>query len=129
VLTGEYQRAVQTGRRIDGIACPAPEPISFFDLPEGLTTIACTKCGRMGRYKAGGVALAPFVNRFGPDASSDVLRRSARCSRCGSKGATLQHPSWAGSQIGFQPFPVGRVQSGEIKREGAPATTLGTSPS
>src|SRR6516164_8603401 len=44
--------------------------------------------------------------RWGPDASSDVLRRSARCNKSGRKGAVLQHPSWAGMHIGFEPFPV-----------------------
>jgi len=51
------------------------------------------------------VAIAPFVIRWGSEVSSDVLRRSARCSLCGHKGATLTHPSWAGLQVGFAPFP------------------------
>ena len=33
-------------------------------------------------------------SRWGMDASSDVLRRNARCSACGRRRATLQHPSW-----------------------------------
>jgi hypothetical protein len=48
------------------------------------------------------------VIRWGPGASSDLLRRSARCTKCGRKGAVLQHPSWAGMHIGFEPFPVSR---------------------
>ena len=52
------------------------------------------------------MAFVPLMIRWGSDASSDVLRRSARCSRCGMKGATLQHPSWMGSEVGFQPFPA-----------------------
>jgi len=51
--------------------------------------------------------LAPFVIRFGPDASSDLLRRNLRCTACGRKGATLQHPSFVDIQVGFQPFPSG----------------------
>ena len=51
------------------------------------------------------VALVPFIIRWGPDASSDMLRRSARCSSCGRKGAALQHPSRAGMHVGFEPFP------------------------
>jgi hypothetical protein len=34
---------------------------------------------------------------------------SAQCARgtsCGSKGATIQRPGWAGKDIGFQPFPT-----------------------
>jgi hypothetical protein len=33
------------------------------------------------------IALAPFMIRWGPDVSSDVLRRSARCTQCGQKSA------------------------------------------
>ena len=29
---------------------------------------------------------------------------------CGSKGATIQRPGWAGKDIGFQPFPTERVR-------------------
>ena len=52
------------------------------------------------------MALAPAIIRWGPDASSDMLRQRARCSGCGSKGATLQIPSWVGSEIGLAPFPT-----------------------
>jgi hypothetical protein len=40
-----------------------------------------------------------------PAASSDMLRRSARCSACGARGATTMLPSWGGSHIGWRPFP------------------------
>jgi hypothetical protein len=30
----------------------------------------------------------------------------ARCTSCGGKGATLQHPGWAGNNVGFYPFPT-----------------------
>lgn len=50
------------------------------------------------------VTLAQFVIRWGPDASSDILRRAARCGRCGGQGAVLQSPSWMGSEQGFQSF-------------------------
>jgi hypothetical protein len=30
----------------------------------------------------------------------------ARCTDCGAKGAILQHPSWTGSHVGFEPFPA-----------------------
>jgi hypothetical protein len=53
------------------------------------------------------VAVVPFIIRWGPNASSDMLRQCARCTCCGSKGATLQHPSWGGNSIGFLPFPIG----------------------
>jgi hypothetical protein len=55
------------------------------------------------------VALTPFIIRWGPDASSDLLRASARCAVCGGRGATLQHPSWGGCGIGWMPFPTQRL--------------------
>lgn len=52
--------------------------------------------------------LAPWIIRWGSDASSDVLRQCAKCGKCGHKRATLEHPSWGGSDVGFVPFPVDR---------------------
>jgi hypothetical protein len=52
------------------------------------------------------MALAPLMIRWGAETSSDRLRQRARCTKCGHKGATLQHPGWAGTHIGFQPFPA-----------------------
>jgi hypothetical protein len=54
-------------------------------------------------------AFVPLMIRWGGDASSDKLRRCARCTVCGHKGATLQHPSWVDRGIGFQPFPGGEA--------------------
>src|SRR5215510_4179632 len=50
------------------------------------------------RHKAP-MALAPLIIRWGGDASSDVFRRSARCTYCRRKGADLQHPSARSSDI------------------------------
>jgi hypothetical protein len=48
------------------------------------------------------VAFTPLT-RWGPDASSDLLRRSARCEKCGAKGgASLQHPSWFDEQVRWE---------------------------
>ena len=52
------------------------------------------------------LACAVALIRWGASASSDVLRERARCTACGRKGATLQHPSWAGEHVGFELFPV-----------------------
>jgi|SRR5580692_8317494 hypothetical protein len=52
------------------------------------------------------MALVPLIIRWGAEASSDQLRQRARCTKCGHRGATLQHPGWAGTHIGFQPFPM-----------------------
>jgi hypothetical protein len=35
-----------------------------------------------------------------------VLRERVRCTRCGRRGADLQHASWGNSMIGYAPFPV-----------------------
>jgi len=40
------------------------------------------------------LACAVAVIRWGADASSDRLRQRARCSACGRKGATIQHPGY-----------------------------------
>ena len=50
--------------------------------------------------------VAVAVIRWGPNTSSAKLRRCARCSACGNKGATIQHPGWGGNDVGFLPFPV-----------------------
>jgi hypothetical protein len=42
------------------------------------------------------IAITPLIIRWGPDASSDQLRTSARCAKCGRKGATLTGPAGAG---------------------------------
>ena len=51
------------------------------------------------------MALVPLLIRWGPGASSDRLRQSARCTHCGTKGATLRLPSWVNSAMGCQAFP------------------------
>jgi hypothetical protein len=43
------------------------------------------------------------------DTSSDKLRNCARCTTCGTKGATWQQPGWTGEQIGFAPWPARKV--------------------
>src|SRR6516165_11167000 len=61
------------------------------------------------------LASAVAVILWGPKASSDKLRAAARCTGCGNKGATVQHPGWAGNHIGFQPFPTSVVD--EMREE------------
>lgn len=51
------------------------------------------------------ITLAWAVILFGPDASSDLLRRNGRCQACGKRGASLQSPSWIGTEQGFAGFP------------------------
>ena len=38
-----------------------------------------------------------------------MIRRCARCSKCGRKGASLTAPSWESLDIGFALFPVERI--------------------
>jgi hypothetical protein len=52
------------------------------------------------------LACAVAVIRWGAGASSDRLRQRVRCTGCGNKGATIQHPGWGGNDVGFMPFPT-----------------------
>jgi hypothetical protein len=50
--------------------------------------------------------LAPFVIRWGPDASSEMLRMNLTCTHTGHRRPSVQHPSWVDEEIGLQPCPV-----------------------
>jgi hypothetical protein len=63
--------------------------------------VHCEKCQHRSP-----LACAVAVIRWGPNTSSDKLRQCARCTSCGNRGATIQHPGWADKNIGFQPFPT-----------------------
>jgi hypothetical protein len=65
--------------------------------------VNCEKCPHHAP-----LACAVPVIRWGADVSSDVRER-ARCTACGHKGATIQHPGWGGEHIGFLRFPVERT--------------------
>jgi hypothetical protein len=81
---------------------PGPRP-TLADLQRShcWTWVYCEKCSHRAP-----MALVPLIIRWGAEASSDRLRERARCTKCGHRGATLQHPGWAGTHIGFQPFPA-----------------------
>jgi hypothetical protein len=64
----------------------------------------CTSSAYSSHYAP--VAIAPFVIRWGPHASSDTLRRRARCSKCGHKGAATMCPSYVDAITGLAPFPA-----------------------
>ena len=55
------------------------------------------------------VAIAPYVIRWGPDGWKDMLRRAARCTKCGKRGVEIQHPSWGGSDTGWAPMPISQM--------------------
>jgi hypothetical protein len=48
--------------------------------------VVCEQC-----FHRRPVAFVPLIIRWGPDASSDMLRWSARCTKCGRKGAVLRY--------------------------------------
>ena len=82
---------------------PGPVP-TLGQLQTGEVKWVWAYCERMGCSHVAPVALAPYVIRWGPDASSDVLRERLKCAKCGRKGATLKHPSWY--EWGWQPWPA-----------------------
>ena len=83
---------------------PPPPIATLGQLHSGQPHWFWAHCGMCSRQRA--IPLAPFVIRWGTDASSDMLRRNLTCSHCGHRGASLQHPSWVDTQIGVQPFPT-----------------------
>lgn len=62
-------------------------------------------CASIDCHHSAPMALAPLIIRWGPGASSDKLRRCARCTRCGYRGATLSTPSWIHTDGSCAPFP------------------------
>jgi hypothetical protein len=64
--------------------------------------VICARCLRRTP-----TALAPWIIRWGAEASSDMLRRSARCTQCDGKGATIQIPGWGGLQTPVRGWPEG----------------------
>jgi hypothetical protein len=55
------------------------------------------------------VGVAAFVIRWGPDESSNRLRRAARCGACGHLGAATMHPGMSGFLL--SPFPAGHAKA------------------
>jgi hypothetical protein len=76
----------------------------------------CDSCGR-----GAPAAVAPWIIRLGAGASSDQVRRNARCAICRERGATLRLPSWGGLEVGIAPFPANRP----VKRLSAPLAAVG----
>jgi hypothetical protein len=74
--------------------------------PGGWVWVYCE--GQGCRHHAA-MAVASLVIRWGPETSSDKLRRCARCTACGRKGATLRRASWTDNLLGWQPFPVDQM--------------------
>ena len=79
--------------------------------------------------RSAAVALAPFIIRWGAEASSNLLRRNARCQKCGTKGVTIQLPGWFGPNNTEAPFPVDRMSPWPKLIRAASPTDPGSAPS
>jgi hypothetical protein len=96
-----------------GLGVVDRHPIGAMRIPRANTTLGdlhratpwlwlyCEKCQHYAP-----LACAVPVIRWAAQTSSDKLRQCARCTACGHKGATIQHPGLAGEHIGFMPFPT-----------------------
>lgn len=49
--------------------------------------------------------LPAFIAKYGPDASTNVVRANAVCTVCGTRGCTMTAPSWDGADKGWAEFP------------------------
>lgn len=56
------------------------------------------------------IALAPYIIRWGADASIDLLRQRVRCSKCGRMGATIKKRSWDAHRQEWQQWPQSSSQ-------------------
>jgi hypothetical protein len=66
--------------------------------------VRCTEPRACGHRVA--MASAPPIIRWGSDDWPAMLRRHARCSHCGRRGAATTMPSWGGMGIGWSELPV-----------------------
>jgi hypothetical protein len=61
-------------------------------------------CGKCRRWVA--VPLAPFIIRWGTDASGDLLCKSLRCTKCGHRGGSFTVPSHCSLEVPSLRFPA-----------------------
>jgi hypothetical protein len=78
-------------------------PVSTLADLRGVTRWLWVICARCLRRTP--TALAPWIIRWGAGASSDMLRRSARCTECGRKGATIRILGWGALQAPVRGWP------------------------
>ncbi len=90
----------------------APGPVATLAQLRASTCWVWLICDGCGRQRP--IALAPFLIRWGGDASSDLIRRSARCSTCGQVGARTMHPSFMDAVTGWAPYPAEGPSPGEM---------------
>ncbi|GLS20161.1 hypothetical protein GCM10007874_31780 [Labrys miyagiensis] len=87
-------------REWENLSDQAVPNLSYFQRRNGGWVWAtCDHCGHRRP-----IAIAPYVIRWGPGASSNRLRRALRC-RCGHKGCSIQMPSWLDLSAGVQMWP------------------------
>jgi len=100
----------------------APGPVPTLDSPNHGRWV-WVNCAGIGCRHSVPMALVPLIIRWGFGTSSEKLRRCARCTKCGHKGATLTLPS-AGPERGWYPFPVNRMQPSRpgVSRRGKTGT-------
>ena len=102
------QRVVTVGSSLGGRLSQTPTPRSATCTapPPPLGSGFIVRSARTPRRSR-----VPCRSSDGARASSDKLRRCERCTAAATKGATLQHPGWAGANVGFMPFPVERFSA------------------
>jgi hypothetical protein len=89
-------------KRYREAAPPRPTLRQISEAP-GWFRVYCEKIG-CGHHSA--LPMAPFVIRWGPETPSDVLRRSLKCTKCGTKGASIKRPGYTDNSGLPEPFPV-----------------------
>jgi hypothetical protein len=100
-MTGkEYEREIRSGRARLKLRQSIEKPVPVEVEAAGRLAIAgkhleAVFCEDVRH--AAGVEDRIYIIRSGPDASSDLLRHSLRCAKCGRMGAVLVHPGWGGS--------------------------------
>lgn len=105
LLEAEPIEARAPKRQID----PLPRPPTLGELASMPPRWIWLSCNNINCSHKVATAIVPFVIRWGPDAPGDLVRRLARCRKCGHKGATTHHPSWISSSVGCEPFPTDKA--------------------
>lgn len=82
------------------------KPATIGDLARNEPRWVWLHCENLACRHVRAAALIPFVIRWGPNAPSDRLRASMRCTKCGHKGALTYSPSWIDMNVRWQPFPT-----------------------
>jgi hypothetical protein len=83
---------------------PVPTLRELFQMTDWVWAY-CTNGNQGNCYHQTALRLQPFADRWGWNASSDLLRERLVCKKCGGKGAQIVLPSRDG--LGrMKPFPI-----------------------